>query len=407
MDIYLSQVWQGYFCNLKTFLAYLGLGGKMKKGKDFTLLLFLTIWIFFILNSYNPCLATEFKGGKNIFVPEDSIVDDDLVATCGNMRFDGNVTGNLIAGCQSLVQRGKVFGSVLSAGQNIDILGEVGGSVIAFAQNVNINGDINYNLIAISAALNIKHEGKINRDVSFLGGTLSVDGEIGRKLKAQCGEAVISGTINGDVSIDAEKVTLLPTAVIQGNFTYESEKEARIEEGAQIKGETSWKKPKPKEKKEKAAQNFLIYKSLSILALFLTGVVLTLLSGKFVKSAKDRVLSSFLKSLGLGFVFMVCIPIAILILLVTLIGIPLAVISIFGYLVLFYLAKVFVGMAVGEKLILALKKQGGASWVWSLLLGLIILTILTNLPYLGWIFYVVILFAGFGAALAACKEFCG
>jgi hypothetical protein len=128
-----------------------------------------------------------------------------------------------------------------------------------------------------------------------------------------------------------------------------------------------------------------------------------LIAKKEVKAAKEAVFKDFLKDLGLGFVFVICVPIAAVILLFTMIGIPISIIVIFAYMVLFYIAKIFVGIALGEKALQLFKTNGVPSAGWSLLVGLIILYLLFLIPYLNWIIYLLTLFVGFGSVFQAKK----
>ncbi|MGB2696748.1 MAG: polymer-forming cytoskeletal protein [Candidatus Zixiibacteriota bacterium] len=372
------------------------------KKVSFFLIPFL-LWL--ILLPLVTSSATVFKARDNVFIPEHQIIDDDLFLGGNNIKVDGTVKGDLIVGSRTLIQTGKVSGSVMSVGQNLDILGEIEGSVRAFSQNTNINGIINRNVINFGASLNIRHNGKVKGDVTALGNELAVEGEIGRKLRATVGSVVISGTINGDVKIKANSITLMPTARINGNFEYKSEKEAKIEPGAQITGETQWIKIDAEEKKKKEflTTSSVVLKSLLFLACIVTGVFLIIISRNYVQAAQKNVFESFLKSLGLGFILMICIPIAIIVLLATVIGIPLALITLFVYLVLFYISKIFVGIAVGNKILTGFAKDKEAPLGWSLILGLILLTILTNIPYVGILIYIIIVFTGFGAAILARK----
>jgi cytoskeletal protein CcmA (bactofilin family) len=373
-----------------------------------TLILFL---VLFTLLPLRISSATRFKTKDNIFIPESQVIRDDLFMGGENIKMDGRVEGDLFAGCRTMILTGQVSGSVLAAGQNLDILGEVEGSVRALSQTTNINGTIKRNVMSFGASLNIRHTGKVKGDVTALGNELTVAGEIGRRLRATVGSVVISGTINGDVDIKANSITLMPTAKIKGNFKYKSKKEAEIESGAQITGVTEWIKITPKDKKDDGCcpgEGFfstknIVVKFLLLLASLVTGWFLIIISKRYVQAAEKMVFASFLKSLGLGFILMICIPIGIVILLITLIGIPIAIITLFAYLVLLYIAKIFVGIALGKKILTGFAKDKEASLGWSLILGLILLTILTNIPYVGWLICFVIVFTGFGAAILARK----
>lgn len=373
---------------------------------DKKLIFFIALSLFLFLLVSGLSFATEFKSGRNIFVRQTKTIEDDLIIAANNVRIGGVVQGDVIFGSRSIVHNGKITGSLNGACQNVRILGEVGGSVRAFCQNNNIEGTIGRNLINFSQTLNIRPSGKINGDVTSFCAEMTIDGEVGRNVKCGAGTVIISGTIHGDVDLEADEISIMPTAKILGNLKYESREEARIEQGAQITGEVEWIKLEPKEKEREGflTTKNIIIKLLFLLAAIVTGLILLGISKNFVRGAKRAVTESFLKSLGLGFICLICIPIAVVILLITVIGIPIAIISLFVYLILFYISKIFVGIAFGEKILTGFKKGKEASLGWSLVVGLIIINLLTSIPYLGWIVYLAVLFIGFGAALLARKH---
>jgi hypothetical protein len=69
--------------------------------------------------------------------------------------------------------------------------------------------------------------------------------------------------------------------------------------------------------------------------------------------------------------------------------------------VLFYISKLFVATALGDKLVQLVSSSEPKSYALSLFIGLVILTILFNIPYLGWIFYLATIVTGLGAIMIA------
>ncbi|UCB53063.1 MAG: polymer-forming cytoskeletal protein [Candidatus Zixiibacteriota bacterium] len=360
-----------------------------------------------VLFLFNFSLATQFRSADNFFFPDTAIIHDDLVTTGGNIKLDGIIEGDLISVSRSLVQSGLILGSLNAMAQDVDVLGEVKGSVRAFGQNINVNGTLDRNLIALGYSVDVKAGAEIRKDISAFCGKMTLDGKLGGNLKGSVGELVVSGVVNQNISVEADKITLMPTARILGNLKYKSKKEAQIESGAQVSGETVWTQPKTTEEKEPKSiftGKPIIPEILFLLALMVTGVVLTLICRKDAHQAKQALADSFLKSLALGFVAMVCVPIAVIILIISVIGIPIAVIALFAYAVLIYIAKIPVATFVGEKIIKGLGKEGRPSLVWSMLLGLVVLTLALNIPYLDWLIYFLVLFTGFGAIISSQKR---
>lgn len=367
-------------------------------------LLFIPIAVLLVVSS---SFGTQLRTADNVFFPDTAIINDDLVTVGGNIKLDGIIEGDLISASRSLVQSGLILGSLNAVAQDVDVLGEVKGSVRAFAQNINVNGTVDRNLIAFGYSVDVKPGAQIHKDITAFCGKMTLDGKLGGNLKGSMGELVISGVVNQDVSVEADEITLMPTARVLGNLKYKSGKEAKIESGAQVSGETVWTELKgAKEKKPGSifTGKPIIPEILFLLALMVTGVVLTLICRKNAYLAKQAVSDSFLKTLAVGFVVMVCVPIAVIILSISVIGIPIAAIAFSAYAVLIYIAKIPVATFVGEKIIKALGKEGQPSLIWSMLFGLVVLTLALNIPYLDWLIYFLVLFTGFGAIITSQKR---
>jgi hypothetical protein len=127
------------------------------------------------------------------------------------------------------------------------------------------------------------------------------------------------------------------------------------------------------------------------------GAVLLILFRPFVAEVKDTLLQSSLRSLGLGFLFLVCLPVAAVVLAITLLGVPLGLLTLLGWFVLLYLSKIFVALAVGEWLLARLRSGKISAPLLSLIAGLLLLTIVTLIPYVGRLIQVMIVSLGFGA----------
>jgi hypothetical protein len=98
---------------------------------------------------------------------------------------------------------------------------------------------------------------------------------------------------------------------------------------------------------------------------------------------------------GIGFLVLVVTPIAACILAITLIGIPLALISFALWLLALYLAKVLVGAAIAQ----AVFKPANTSpraMAMPLLASLALVWLITNIPYIGGLLSLLVAIAGMG-----------
>ena len=298
------------------------------------MLKFLTLSVLFLLlfSILLPqlILAIELKGGENIVIPESTLIQDDYFVAGSNIKFSGKIEGDFVSGCQTLTSKGTVGGNLMSAGRDLDISGDLGGSFWGAAQNISFNGKLKRNFLGFAQSINLKEGSEVGGDVIAFCGELKISGKIDKGLRGGVGSVVISGIINGNVDIKADEISIMPDAKINGNLHYKSKKEAKIEKGAQITGETKWIKITPK-KKEGLTLGKLFWKFLFFCASFLTGLFMLLIAKKEVKAAKEAVFKNFLINLGLGFVFVICGLIAICIIPFTVIGIPIAIILFFAF----------------------------------------------------------------------------
>ena len=81
---------------------------------------------------------------------------------------------------------------------------------------------------------------------------------------------------------------------------------------------------------------------------------------------------------------------------ITLVGLPASLMLLVAYLTAIYLAKIWVGAFLGQVL---LKPIGAtrSDWMLGLLLGLLILTVVRFVPYLGTLFHFGVICLGLGA----------
>ena len=111
-----------------------------------------------------------------------------------------------------------------------------------------------------------------------------------------------------------------------------------------------------------------------------------------------------------GLVYLIITPIALLLLLFTIIGIPLSIIGFCLYFILIYTLRIFTGILLGQKIIDYFSKNKLApankerSLLWPMILGTIIIFILTSLPYFSWFFSLVATVWAFGGLAEVLKK---
>lgn len=372
----------------------------MSHGKK--IFIFIVTVSFVVIMLAAPAPASVFSGKNRYVVSSNDTLDDDLYLGTGEGVFDGVVTGDIVIGAQKYVVSGQVLGNVNGASRSATIRGTVGKSARIFAQTVIVNGTIGGNLLAFASDIEMSRNSRIYKDAAIFGNEVSIAGQIDRDLIVKCGQVVISGRIGGDLDLKGNKISIVAPAEIVGDITYTSRQKIRIEDDVIIGGEVTWKRIR-KAEDEDGGINWVL-RFIFFLCSLTTGLILIGLFNRHARISADRIVKKPLASLGIGFVAFCAIPIAFVVLLVLIVGIPAAIMLLFAYTVIFYVAKIYVAIAVGRLGFRAFRKSAQPAMGWCLLFGLIILSLLFTVPVLGVISYFAVLFWGIGGILLGIKE---
>ena len=126
------------------------------------------------------------------------------------------------------------------------------------------------------------------------------------------------------------------------------------------------------------------------------GIVSLILAPELTQKISDTISVKPLKNLLWGLMFLIIAPIVVVLLLITIIGIPLSLILLMIYIIFLYISRIYVGFWVGQYVLKQLKKETRFK-VLTMALGLMIVLIGINLPIIGIFIHLVILLLGLGA----------
>jgi hypothetical protein len=147
-----------------------------------------------------------------------------------------------------------------------------------------------------------------------------------------------------------------------------------------------------------ARPRFYFHQAVWFAAALLVGWLGLVLFPAFFRATTQGVGSGWL-SLGLGVAVLAGAPVAMIVAAITLVGFPISLMLLALYLTAIYLAKIWVGAFLGRIL---LKPSGSTKgdWFLGLLLGLLILTVVRFIPYLGGLVHFGVVCLGLGAFAA-------
>jgi hypothetical protein len=367
------------------------------------LAIFLAIGASYLILGSQSAYATDYRSGDVVQITEGEILDD-VFAYGGSINLSAGVLGDFLAAGQTVTisKEAEIDNSVMAAGQNVDLDGRVGNSARLAGQYLTIRGHIERNLMGFSQKTIVASDAWIEKDATLMAGEIIINGHIGGELNGSCGTATITGQVDGDVELETDKIVVQSNAIIGGKLKYRSDNDATIEEGARILGGAE--RLPPREAAGYSLADF-VWDAWWFFASFAVGVLLLIMFRPFMSDMVHDFSVHSGKTVGLGFLFLVCLPVAAVVLMLTLVGIPLGVLILLGWLILAYLAKIFVGLALGDMLLGRARASRPWGMILALFIGMAIIALVVRIPYLGWLAWFIILATGFGGFFLTAYKF--
>jgi cytoskeletal protein CcmA (bactofilin family) len=334
----------------------------------------------------------------------------------GSVRIDKPVSGDLVAAGGNVDIDAPVAGDAVVAGGNVRLNSTVGQDVYIGGGRIVIDGSVGHNLRVGGGQIDIGPKASVAGNVSIGGGQLTLRGAVKGSMQVGGGRVLIDGPVQGDVVSTAGQLELGPNARIGGSLRYRSRDDLQRDPAAQVTGAVERLAlpgvgrgaSAPMGHDDDDRGRHMGYGGYGIgggwllwtLGLVALGVLLVLALPETSRRVALSWRQRFGWSLLLGFITLVCVPVATLILLVTIVGIPLALLLLLLYLALLLVAYVSSGVALGEWLLGRFKPAATQQKGWRLAsaaLAVLALALLSSVPYLGGVVSFAAVLVGIGA----------
>jgi len=380
----------GWFCLLLLLggsALLLGRRGRLRHPGLHLLIMLLALSL--------PSSALERRHGEFVTVAANETVDDTLLVAGNTVRVEGTVDGDLLAFGRTVEIRGTVKGDLVSFAKRIVVSGSVEGRIYTFSESLDLEGQLGHSIYGFVQSLHANDRSHVGDGILAGAGEVSLDGEVKRSVNVFAGNADVSGSIGRDLTIAGGSLMLTNTARVGGNLSARVHqlKDVHIADGATIAGKRDIQVQV--RKSQFTRPRFYFHQAVWLAAAMLVGWLGLVLFPGFFRATTQAVGSGW-GSLGLGAGVLAGMPVAMVVVAITLVGIPISLMLLVVYLAGIYLAKVWVGAFLGRMLL----KPSGATkgdWLLGLLVGLLILTIVGFVPYLGGLVRLGVVCLGLGA----------
>lgn len=302
---------------------------------------------------------------------------------------------------------------------------KINGNVFIVSTKLEVNAEIGGNLYASSQTFDMKYFGFVSRDLHLTAEEVVLNGWIYRNsfitaknittqdkfinqgdlTITDADNLTFSGEILGNATINTKDIKFKTKdndkdliCKISGNLSYSSIQEVEIPEGIILK-EVDFSNYNSIASKN-ILSNILDY-VLNLVGLLVLAYVIYLLIHKFAPNYLDKMSNitglNLLKSLGIGIVFLILIPIISILLLISVVGSAIGLILLLIYITLLLVAKPIFIIALAT---FAKNKLSDRFNIYLYILATtVILSLISLIPYVGFAISMLVSLIGFGMIL--------
>jgi len=351
--------------------------------------------------------AASERQQVTVRVAKEETVTHNYIRYAPDLIIEGTMAKDVIVAGNTITISGPVAGDVLVFGSRVRILGDVSGNVRGIADILEIDGAVGKNVNVVAKSVLLGAATQVGWDELIGAQSVEVRGVVHGDIAGAVTQTTVAGSVGGNMSlalVHGGGIMLLPQAHITGNVRYSSPDTAlTLAEGSVIEGTVQHTRTPDK---EDTFSGFAVAVHLLLLLAYLfgmlvVGMVCLHIAKPFLEGTAKQLYKTLDKALWHGIAVTVLSPLIALALLLTIIGIPLGLLMLAGWVAAMYFAKIVVAHAIGKKLLPNIPTKPYVQFAG----GAFVLVMLMGLPTIGWILKLLTVFVGMGSLWLYVRKF--
>jgi len=357
---------------------------------------------FLLCSLLSAAQAVEFKQTDSFLVNSNEVQEAELWISTFQLETYGELKDNLFFAANKAELNGIAHKDVWGISlKGVQVGGDCKEDVRLLTQDtIKFKGSIAGNTIAIANAIQLNKQASIQGDAIFVGENIVSKGAVGGDLSCYGMSVNVGGKISGNLHISSSNITLMPGIEIMGDLTYTSTKDLRLGDQVILHGKLT--KSLTPVKKTDFFQAQLKRFSTQLYFLLAASLVAIPLLGFFPLFCGMSVTAIQRYRSRCFFVGLICffaLPLISVMLIFSIIGTPLGLVTMGIFLIALYAGKIMVALTLGTHLLHV--KQFNSFWqlLSTTTVGLIVLYLLFSLPIIGITLWLFVSFTGLGGVL--------
>ncbi len=323
--------------------------------------------------------------------------------------LSGDVENDAFAAGFNVVVPSPVSGDVHAGGFTVTVSGPVSGNVYAVGNAVTLSGPVGKDVTALGGTITLSGSDAIKGNLRVTGGSIALDRPVDGSALVAGHSVAIDGPIAGDLVLSTEAASFGDNAKVLGHVDIRSTSPIEVPASVAPADRVTFTKVEttdiPGDAKgifDKATDNRLNHWMFSVFgaaAAIIYGIALLALFPRRIETGFQTGMAKPIKSLLFGILALSAYIGLVLVLLLTLIGIPLAPFAVILAILAGLTGFIMGGYFLTDRIFSAFGFETDSLWkrALALVVGLIVAGIVGAIPFLGWIAQLGLCFFGLGA----------
>lgn len=321
---------------------------------------------------------TIVRTGDAVAVAANQKVEGNYYAIGGTVSLSGVIEGDALLAGGNITINGTVTKDVFALGGTVNVSASTSDDVRIIGGDVTISGPVGGSLIVLGGRVTVLSSATINGDVLVYGGDVTIDGTVNGSILGTIERLRVNGQVGAGVTVTTPYLTLGEQAQIKGDVVYTSDTNLTRAAGTIVSGSIV------KNAVDITVDQKTVFRTeivTFLISLFAT-LSLYLLARKRVEMFGSTATKRYTLKLLVGFATLFLVPIAVVILLASVLGIFVGLIGLFAFCALFLLTLPLMSIVLGSIIAELVTKKSRISVLW-IMLGAVLIHVLLLLPIVG------------------------
>ena len=322
------------------------------------------------------------------------VVDNDLIVAAERVRIDGMVAGDLIFVGRLIEVSGEVQGDVLGFAEHIEITGRVGGSVRTGSRSLDVSGQIGRNVTSVGETIEVGMGGGITGSLTTAARKVSVMGPVNRDVITAAESQRIDAAVGGSGLMAGGRLVVGPGGGFGAEATFYGAEEPEVDSEAMLASPIQFEHVETDDDHGSGlsrALHFVYFWA----AAFVLGAAIMLLTPEASEVVITEYMPIYGKNILVGVLSGSVVLALSVLLMVTMVGLPLGLVTLFVWMLGTYVAQAYVGAFIGREILGTPTELSRA--MARVALGLFLIHLVKQIPFVGQAITLLVALWGFGA----------